>query len=555
MISLPAADRAVLLTQKDYKVFIRAYYANNIQYTTIGETYLTENMTIEVSAGTSGFPLGCAVSKMLTFEVREDCTFAGTFVGKRVCPYLTYAVGEESKELFLGTFTAIEEVAEEGFHTIRAADEMMSADVKGLLSVGDMPADNTLDSLYTTVCNKLGLDRYETDTIRNGALELHISKYDGDYYEEWTGRQWLEYIALAAGGNAYITADDSVRIGLYQKQPTWNTVPAWYSLTQDAKDTKITGLNVEYKDVDDNNKVVKGTLPSGNSGYVLTLYNPLFFGRFYAMQYSNALASQLTGVTLRAIDAEFEPTPLVEFMDPIQYNDRSGSVHTSFITNLSYSPFDVTRLKNTSESAAPAAVTVSSGSGGVGVTTSATTVTVEVAETVTGAAGSTAAVENIGTDVNARLKFTIPRGATGAKGDTGAASTIDIENTASGTSLVITDSGGTRRVALEAYNTLHVTTEKTMQIKINATSAEIEYALQMSNSYIVLDVAQCVFMEADSGIQLPVVFQVLPKYGDATTRRICAYRIGTSTAPIDITVKVHEISYNSASIAAGGDTA
>jgi hypothetical protein len=46
-----------------------------------------------------------------------------------------------------------------------------------------------------------------------------------------------------------------------------------------------------------------------------------------------------------------------------------------------------------------------------------TTATIEIGEVITGAAGTSAAVQNVGTDTNARLDFTIPRGEKGLVGD------------------------------------------------------------------------------------------------------------------------------------------
>ena len=76
-------------------------------------------------------------------------------------------------------------------------------------------------------------------------------------------------------------------------------------------------------------------------------------------------------------------------------------------------------------------------------------------------------------------------------------------------------------------------------------SASVDYTPIYENSIIVLDVIDCVFNEAGDLHGLPVVFQVLPKYANLQkvegVKSITAIRMGASTAPIDITLKVHEI--------------
>lgn len=73
-------------------------------------------------------------------------------------------------------------------------------------------------------------------------------------------------------------------------------------------------------------------------------------------------------------------------------------------------------------------------------------VSVEIAETVTGEPGSTASVKNIGTNTDPRLKFTIPEG---IKGDRGDAATINVESVETGDpgSDVIIENTGTENDA------------------------------------------------------------------------------------------------------------
>ena len=79
----------------------------------------------------------------------------------------------------------------------------------------------------------------------------------------------------------------------------------------------------------------------------------------------------------------------------------------------------------------------------------------------------------------------------------------------------------------------------------NFSSASVDYTPVYQNSVIVLDVIDCHLNEAGDLYGFPVVFQVLPKYENYQkvegVKSITAIRMGTSTAKIDITLKVHEI--------------
>ena len=81
--------------------------------------------------------------------------------------------------------------------------------------------------------------------------------------------------------------------------------------------------------------------------------------------------------------------------------------------------------------------------------------TIQIGEVVTGEAGTNASVENTGTENAAVLKFTIPRGATGAAGTNGtdgAAATIEVGEVttgAAGTQASVTNSGTTSAAVLD----------------------------------------------------------------------------------------------------------
>lgn len=93
-------------------------------------------------------------------------------------------------------------------------------------------------------------------------------------------------------------------------------------------------------------------------------------------------------------------------------------------------------------------------------------------------------------------------------------------------------------------------TQITMSIPGRSSSSDFssvsaDYTPVYDDGIILLDVIDCHFNEVGDLYGLPVIFQVLPKYENYQkvegVKSITAIRMGLSTAPIDITLKVHEI--------------
>lgn len=88
-------------------------------------------------------------------------------------------------------------------------------------------------------------------------------------------------------------------------------------------------------------------------------------------------------------------------------------------------------------------------------------------------------------------------------------------------------------------------TEVSFNIASNTKTGEVDYSRKYSDSFIVLDVIECHNAEGSELYGRDVAFQILPKYQNyalvSGTSRIIAIRQDSSTAPIKIKLKVHEI--------------
>lgn len=90
-------------------------------------------------------------------------------------------------------------------------------------------------------------------------------------------------------------------------------------------------------------------------------------------------------------------------------------------------------------------------------------------------------------------------------------------------------------------------TAATMTIPQISNKGEFAYTCVYENSYIVIDVLECHYDEIQEVYPRDVHFSVLPVYENNAAvsgkKRIVAYRDDTSTAKVDISIKIIEVSY------------
>lgn len=136
--------------------------------------------------------------------------------------------------------------------------------------------------------------------------------------------------------------------------------------------------------------------------------------------------------------------------------------------------------------------------------------------------------------------------------------TATVEQTPEGATLSVTDKNGTTSATIfngpkgdkgdpggfiETVTQLSMTLPQISPGKFS--SAAVDYTPVYQNSIIIIDVIDCHYNEAGDLYGFPVIFQVLPKYANLQkvegVKSITAIRMGTSSAKLDITLKIHEI--------------
>lgn len=330
---------------------------------------------ITQTQGTSGFPLGTAISKCLTltFYNLEDQYYSYDFYGAVIEVTATAQLSETTEVIDLGTFTVTEPETYGTTITLTAFDNFYKAD----RTLTGVSYPTTIREIYITACQLSGLSPVNSSFTNNAYRVLTEP-------EEMSCRQALGYCAMIAGGIA-VCEGNSVYIKTYDYSITsrlksayggifdsntpystgddwdggsfnpWNTgdvfnastfnalnnvVDVWdvFSQTASTDDVVITGIRIK----NDN-----GTFLYGSEGYVLEVTNPLTLGNEQAAV--TAMGILLNGIRFRPYNLTTMSYPLAELNDliVIKYGNRTVG---SFITDIEFNFKGKTTLKCTADS-------------------------------------------------------------------------------------------------------------------------------------------------------------------------------------------------------------
>ena len=82
----------------------------------------------------------------------------------------------------------------------------------------------------------------------------------------------------------------------------------------------------------------------------LALENPLMEGR--EQEFLDAIWNVIGNISFRKFEGDHIENPLIEFMDEVYVVDRKGNSHYSIVTDITYTFYGATNIKNSAESAA-----------------------------------------------------------------------------------------------------------------------------------------------------------------------------------------------------------
>ena len=382
MIPVSSDFRTQMLTNTKFRERADITLANGRVLNLTERDFSLQNNSVSEGAGISGFPLGIATCRVIQIELLNDNDQLSDydFFGARIHLRLSYdIISTHSTEVIdYGYYTVIEPATYGATILITALDDMRKA---------DKPYDTDLiypasaGEILQDACSKCGINQGDV-TFTNHSYIVENKPTDVTY------RQIIGFVAMLAGGNARIDMMGYLRIKTYGLESIvensldgggfphievdsadggnftdyssgdnydggqfgdarYVVLNSWKTLKIETDDVIITGV-----------KDKETGYQYGNNGYVLEVDNKLITGdEENAIQ---MIGAQIIGQRLRPFEGDCVANPIVEFMDYVMLTDRKGNTYPSVVTDLSFTFFGFTTIKNSSTSANKASSTYTS---------------------------------------------------------------------------------------------------------------------------------------------------------------------------------------------------
>lgn len=325
--------------------------------------------TITDAAGASSFPLGVAVSKGIQLnisnaedeETGEQPFSSYYFYGARIHLWIEVDLTGGTTEIIeVGWFTVTSPEEYGSTISVTAFDDMYRADQPIDSDTFGASTEISLLSATQKICSKVGIP-YSQSRFKNSSKTVSVSLFTES---QMTYRQALGYIAMLAGGNARLNRNGNLEILSYSPEKelssSKNTLSSWTELSMDTEDITLTGISIDghiektitNEDGEIETEEVETTFRNTGytDGYAITLENPLMEGR--EQEFLDAIWNVIGNISFRKFEGDHIENPLIEFMDEVYVVDRKGNSHYSIVTDITYTFYGATNIKNSAESAA-----------------------------------------------------------------------------------------------------------------------------------------------------------------------------------------------------------
>lgn len=330
------------------------------------------------SAESSSLPLGVAIRRriQITLLNQKEQFSEYDFTAAKIRLYLTYKLSEVIEKIEYGNFVVLDPATYGTTVVITAVDDMYKFDTAFSTTLS-FPVSAGI--LLQDICNSCGVELATLDFL-NSDFSI-TSAPSGDL----TFRKVVGYIAMLAAGNARINRFGRLEIksydfsalpsvlsgGTFAPWTTGDTVSGgdfatweldtvsggefewsgyhilknFKNLKVDTDDITITGIRTIAKGSAGNEDI---EFLSGTIGYVLDISNPLISGQ--EQRAVDLIGETLIGATFRGFAADHIAYPIAEFMDPAVVCDRKGNVYPTVLTDVAFTFFGFTTLKNSAAS-------------------------------------------------------------------------------------------------------------------------------------------------------------------------------------------------------------
>ncbi|MFR3938634.1 MAG: tail fiber domain-containing protein [Lachnospiraceae bacterium] len=352
MIHVSSEFREQMEMRTDFKEQAEVTFLDGTKLSLTENDFTVSNNSITDGAGSNGLPLGAAIQRQIQIELMNDDDHLEKydFVGAQIRLYMTFwlpktkELKERIEKIECGYFTVTKPETYGQTVIVAAVDDMYRAD-KAFYS--DLIFPVSASELFIEMCEHCGIQP-GNPLFRNNDFTIKEKPSGSDL----TFRAVFGYLAMLAAGNARISRQGTLEILSYdfsvfdQEGVHIQELRNFNSLKIGTEDVVITGIRMKVK-----GKTAEEdqTFLCGKEGYLIEVENPLVAGQ--EQQLVDSIGQRLIGVHLRDFSGDHIAYPLAEFMDPVYVEDRKGRKYPSVLTDIDFTFFGITTLKNSAVSA------------------------------------------------------------------------------------------------------------------------------------------------------------------------------------------------------------
>lgn len=346
MIHVSSEFREQMEMRTDFKEQAEVTFLDGTKLSLTEDDFTVSNNSITDGAGSNGLPLGAAIQRQVQVELMNDDEHLEKydFVGAKIRLYLTFQLSKSIEKIEYGYFTVTKPETYGQTVIVTAADDMYRADKE---FYSDLAFPVSASTLFIEMCERCGIQPGNT-SFRNCNFIIQ-EKPSGS---NLTFRRVFGYLAMLVAGNARISRQGTLEVLSYdfstftQENAQLQELRNFDSLKIGTEDVVITGIRMKVKG---KTSEEDQTFLCGQEGYILEIDNPLATGQEQLLV--DSIGQRLVGVHLRDFSGDHIAYPLAEFMDHVYIEDRKGRKYQTVLTDISFTFFGITTLKNSAVSA------------------------------------------------------------------------------------------------------------------------------------------------------------------------------------------------------------
>lgn len=346
MIHVSSEFREQMEMRTDFKEQAEVTFLDGTKLSLTEDDFTVSNNSITDGAGSNGLPLGAAIQRQVQVELMNDDEHLEKydFVGAKIRLYLTFQLSKSIEKIEYGYFTVTKPETYGQTVIVTAADDMYRADKE---FYSDLAFPVSASTLFIEMCEHCG--------IQPGNTSFHNCNFiiqEKPSGSNLTFRRVFGYLAMLAAGNARISRQGTLEVLSYdfstftQENAQLQELRNFDSLKIGTEDVVITGIRMKVKG---KTSEEDQTFLCGQEGYILEIDNPLATGQEQLLV--DSIGQRLVGVHLRDFSGDHIAYPLAEFMDHVYIEDRKGRKYQTVLTDISFTFFGITTLKNSAVSA------------------------------------------------------------------------------------------------------------------------------------------------------------------------------------------------------------